>query len=49
MVDMLGIGHLLRRRPADLSGGEKQRAAIGRALLAGPRILLMDEPSGVPR
>ena len=44
MVDMLGIGHLLRRRPADLSGGEKQRAAIGRALLAGPRILLMDEP-----
>lgn len=44
IVDMLGIGHLLRRRPADLSGGEKQRAAIGRALLAGPRILLMDEP-----
>jgi molybdate transport system ATP-binding protein len=41
---MLGIGHLLERRPAMLSGGEKQRVAIGRALLASPRLLLMDEP-----
>ena len=40
----LGIGHLLERRPATLSGGEAQRVAIGRALLAGPRVLLMDEP-----
>jgi molybdate transport system ATP-binding protein len=44
VVDLLGIGHLLDRRPASLSGGEKQRVAIGRALLASPRLLLMDEP-----
>ena len=43
-VDLLGIGHLLRRMPATLSGGEKQRVAIGRALLCRPRLLLMDEP-----
>jgi molybdate transport system ATP-binding protein len=44
VIDLLGIGHLLQRSPALLSGGEKQRVAIGRALLADPRILLMDEP-----
>jgi molybdate transport system ATP-binding protein len=44
VVDLLGIGHLLDRRPDGLSGGEKQRVAIGRALLAAPRLLLMDEP-----
>jgi len=44
VVDLLGIGHLLERRPANLSGGERQRVAIGRALLASPRLLLMDEP-----
>jgi molybdate transport system ATP-binding protein len=44
VVDLLGLGHLLERRPANLSGGEKQRVAIGRALLANPRVLLMDEP-----
>jgi len=43
-VELLGIGHLLERRPGSLSGGEKQRVAIGRALLASPRLLLMDEP-----
>jgi molybdate transport system ATP-binding protein len=44
VVDLLGIEHLLPRRPAKLSGGEKQRAAIGRALLTSPSLLLMDEP-----
>jgi molybdate transport system ATP-binding protein len=44
IVALLGIAHLLERRPHTLSGGEKQRVAIGRALLASPRLLLMDEP-----
>lgn len=44
IVDLLGIESLLARRPAQLSGGEKQRVAIGRALLAGPDVLLADEP-----
>jgi molybdate transport system ATP-binding protein len=44
VVALLGIEHLLHRRPARLSGGEKQRVAIGRALLTSPAMLLMDEP-----
>ncbi|HXP95667.1 MAG TPA: molybdenum ABC transporter ATP-binding protein [Telmatospirillum sp.] len=44
VIEVLGIGPLLDRRPGKLSGGEKQRVAIGRALLTSPRLLLMDEP-----
>jgi len=44
VVELLGLGDLLKRMPQTLSGGEKQRVAIGRALLSDPRILLMDEP-----
>ncbi|MFC0279878.1 molybdenum ABC transporter ATP-binding protein [Falsigemmobacter intermedius] len=44
VCDMLGITHLLSRRPGALSGGEQQRVAIGRALLSQPDFLLMDEP-----
>lgn len=43
-VSLLGIDALLDRTPSTLSGGEAQRVCIGRALLAGPRVLLMDEP-----
>ncbi|MCK7615612.1 molybdenum ABC transporter ATP-binding protein [Roseibium sediminicola] len=44
VVDLLGLGNLLERMPGTLSGGEKQRVAIGRALLSDPRLLIMDEP-----
>lgn len=46
VCDLLGIGHTLNKYPKQLSGGEKQRAAIARALIRSPEFLIMDEPTG---
>lgn len=43
-IELLGIGHLLKRKPDELSGGERQRVAIARAMATDPKIMLFDEP-----
>ena len=46
MAEQLGIGELLKKYPYEVSGGQKQRAAVARAIITNPKLVLADEPTG---
>ncbi len=46
LLDMLGLGERLRHKPSEMSGGERQRTAVARALINAPRVVFADEPTG---